>query len=146
MSEPRLFCTFYLGDDRFGLGVEEVHEVIRHGEPSSVPLAPAGIVGLINLRGKIATVVDLAERLGRPRAIVRSRNLGLVLRNDESVVSLLIDRIGDVVPVTDEQFEPPPETLKGTARQLIRGTYKLDDGLLLSLDRARAVPDLREMD
>ena len=135
MSEARLFCTFYLGADRFGLGVDEVHEVIRHGEPSAVPLAPEGIVGLISLRGEITTVVDLAVRLGRPPSAVGDRNLGLVLRDDQSVVSLLIDRIGDVVPVTKEQFEPPPETLKSPARQLIRGAYKLDDGLLLALDR-----------
>jgi purine-binding chemotaxis protein CheW len=121
------------------LPTEEVREVIRHGTPTPVPLAPPDVVGLINLRGEIGTVVDLARRLGRPVA-PPAAGVGLVLRGGRGAVSLRCDRAGDVVEVDEATFEPPPETLRGPARDLVRGTYKAGDDLILLLDAGRAVP------
>jgi purine-binding chemotaxis protein CheW len=65
--------------------------------------------------------------------------MDVVIRAKDGLVSLLVDRIGEVVEVAGEAFEEPPETLAGIARQLIRGAYKLDDVLLLLLDVQSAV-------
>ncbi len=65
--------------------------------------------------------------------------MNVVLRNDDGTVSLLVDEIGDVLEVREDSFEPPPDTLDATARELVRGIHKLKDRLLLVLDTQRAI-------
>jgi len=139
VSPVKKVCSFFVGDERYGVEVGEVSEVIRHGPLAPVPLAPPSVMGLINLRGRVATVVDLGARLGRPPAPAAG-GLGVVLAGGRGLVSLRVDRIGDVVEVSEADFEPPPDNLRGGARALIRGAYKLPDGLLLLLDAERAIP------
>ncbi|HEX5135665.1 MAG TPA: chemotaxis protein CheW [Planctomycetota bacterium] len=128
-------CTFHLGGMVLALPSDDVQEVIRHDAPTPVPLAPPDVVGLISLRGEMATVVDLARRLGReppPPA-----GIGLVLRRERGTLCVRADRAGDVLEADDATFEPPPETLKGAARQLVRGTFKVGPALVLLLDGNR---------
>jgi len=65
--------------------------------------------------------------------------MNVVVRTDDGATSLLVDEIGDVLEIAADAFEPPPETIRGVARELIRGVYKLRDSLLLVLDTERAV-------
>lgn len=111
-----------------------------------VPLAPGAVRGLINLRGQIVTAVDLRRRLALPDPEAGRLPMNVVVRHGDGAVSLLVDEIGDVVEVDQEDFEPPPDTLHGPARELIRGAYKLKDRLLLPLDVERVldVSGLRE--
>ncbi len=139
MAVERQYCTFFLGGHYFGIDVLEVQEVIRHQEMTRVPLAPPVVRGLINLRGQIVTALDLRRRLDLPDRPGGGLPVNVVVRTDDGAVSLLVDEIGDVLQVPEESFEPPPETLKGTARDLIRGAYKLDGRLLLILDTERVV-------
>lgn len=139
MSDARQFCTFYLGDDFFGVDVRRVQEVLRHQQQTRVPLAPKMIRGLINLRGQIVTALDLRCRLGLGEPAEDTIPINVVVRTEDGPVSLLVDEIGDVVEVTDDDFEPPPETVKGIARELVVGTYKLPDRLLLILDTDKTV-------
>ena len=139
MIQTRQLCTFSLGDNLFGVDAQNVQEVIRYQEMTRVPKAPLAISGLINLRGQIVTAVDLRTRLGlEPRTDDRLP-MNVVVRSDDGAVSLLVDQIGDVIEVDSENFEEPPETLRGSARDLIRGAYKLDGKLLLLLDCDSAV-------
>src|SRR5262245_30399980 len=104
-----------------------------------VPLAPAVVRGLINLRGQIVTAIDLRRRLEFAERPADQLPVNVVVRTDDGAVSLLVDEIGDVLQVPETLFERPPETLRGTARELIQGTYKLQDRLLLILDPERTV-------
>jgi purine-binding chemotaxis protein CheW len=139
-------CTFFLGRQRLGIAAAEVQEVLRHGKTTPVPLAPPGVVGLVNLRGRIATVVDLHQRLGRKgkKRAPKGDAFAVVLQSRRDKVSLLVDRIGDVLEVDETTFEPPPETVREPARSLISGTYKLRKGLVLVLDTQKAVPKYEE--
>ena len=139
MSDIRQFCTFHLGDDFFGVDVRQVQEVLRHQPQTRVPLAPKMIRGMINLRGQIVTAMDLRCRLGMGERADGKLPTNVVVRTEDGAVSLLVDEIGDVVEVTDDDFEPPPETVKGVARELIVGAYKLADRLLLILDTDKTV-------
>lgn len=139
MSEPRQYCTFFLNGLFFGVDVLKVQEVLRAQAITRVPMAAATIRGLINLRGQIVTAVDLRQRLQLPERAPEQSPMNVVIRDDDSVVSLLVDEIGDVVEVDEASFEPPAETLRGVARELIRGVYKLEDRLLLILDTRLAV-------
>lgn len=134
MTRSQQFCTFFLDGLFFGVEVENVQEVIRHQSTTRVPLAPALVAGLINLRGQIVTAIDLRKRLGlqdRPAGVLP---MNVVVRGEDGAVSLLVDEIGDVVEVGEENREAPPDSLQGDARQLIRGVYKLKDRLLHALN------------
>lgn len=133
------FATFYAGDRYLGIDVTRVQEVIRSQSITRTPLAADEIRGLINLRGQIVLAFDLRRRLGLPAREDGVPPMNVVVRTHEGLVSLLVDRIGDVLDVDEDLFEEPPETLQGDARELIRGAYKLDDALLLELDTDRAL-------
>jgi purine-binding chemotaxis protein CheW len=94
---------------------------------------------LINLRGQIVTAIDLGHRLDLKRRESQELPMNVVVRSEDGAVSLLVDEIGDVLDVEESSFEAPPETLRGPARELVRGVYKLKDRLLLVLDTERAV-------
>ena len=133
------FCTFYVRGMFLGLEVTCIQEVIRAQPLTVVPLTQPVIAGLMNLRGQIVTAIDLRHRLGLPPREPDERPINVVVRTPDGAVSLLVDEIGDVIEVSDDEFERPPETLGDDARALIRGAYKLKDRLLLVLDAARTL-------
>src|SRR5438067_12747866 len=139
MGETRQFCTLFVDDLLFGVEVEKVQEILRHTEMTRVPLAPRVVRGLINLRGQIVTAVDLRRRLELSEQKGEFQPVSLVVRVADRVFSLLVDAIGDVMEVEAAIYEHPPETLRGAAREYIRGAYKLPDRLLLVLDTEKAV-------
>src|SRR5438067_241883 len=132
-------CTFFLGDLLLGVEVRQVQEVVRHQELTRVPLAPGPIRGLLNLRGQIVLAIDLRRCLGLGTDASGRPPMHVVVRTSDEPVSLLVDRIGDIVEGKESDFERAPGTLRGTARELIRGAYKLDGCLLLELDMEKAV-------
>jgi purine-binding chemotaxis protein CheW len=134
MTANRQFCTFLLDGLLFGVEVNKVQEVIRYQEMTRVPLASRVIEGLINLRGQIVTAIDLRRRIELRERPQETQPMHVVVRTEDGPTSLLVDSIGDVVEVREETFERPPETLRGVARELIQGAYKLRDRLLLVLD------------
>ncbi|SHG27821.1 purine-binding chemotaxis protein CheW [Jatrophihabitans endophyticus] len=132
-------ATFTLCNDLYGVPVDRVQEVLQDQRSTGVPLAPGAVSGLMNLRGEVVLVLDLRRRLALADRTAEETPTSVVIRIDGEVISLLVDRIGDVVDVDPAIFESPPETLGGVARELIEGAYKLDDRLLLALDVDRAV-------
>jgi purine-binding chemotaxis protein CheW len=137
-------CTFFLDNLFLGVEVNKVQEVISYQEMTRVPLAPRVVRGLINLRGQIVTAIDLRRRLELSEPPADRLPTNVVIRTDEGPVSLLVDKIGDVMEVEGDAFERPPETMRGIARELIRGAYKLANRLLLILDTQSTVQLLRE--
>jgi purine-binding chemotaxis protein CheW len=138
MAQTSQFCTFYLDRLLFGVELRGVQEVIRSLEMTKVPLAPAMVSGLINLRGQIVTAVDLRRRLELEPSPPGSLAMNVVVRSEDGPVSLLVDEIGEVVEVEENTFEPPPETLRGPVRSMILGVHKLHDRLLHVLDIEKA--------
>ena len=139
MPATSQLATFKLDGDLYGVEVEHVQEVLRSQSITRVPLAPPAVAGLINLRGQVVTAIELRERLGRPARPAGTEAVFIVVLLHGDAVSLLVDSIADVVDVDLRDFEAPPDTLDGGARELIRGAYKLDGHLLLALDVNRAV-------
>ena len=134
MNRPQQYCTFYLDGLFFGIDVQMVQEVIRRQEASRVPLAPRSVTGLINLRGQIVTAIDLRRRLGMVDRPADRDPMNVVVRGHDGAVSLLVDEIGDVLEVEEDEIQAPPSTLHGTSRDLIHGIFKLESRLLLLLD------------
>ncbi len=134
----RQYATFEVADQLFGVDVAMVQEVLRFGEYTVVPLAPAAVGGLFNLRGQVIAAVGLRVQLGVARQDLGAPVMNVIVRVDDEAVSLLVDRIGEVVQLSDDDFEHTPDTLSGPARDLISGAFKLRDRLMLALDVRRA--------
>lgn len=138
MKQSSQFCTFYLDKLLFGVELEGVQEVIRSLDMTRVPLAPAVVSGLINLRGQIVTAVNLRLRLDLEPAPPGALAMNVVVRSEDGAVSLLVDEIGDVVEGEASSFETPPDTLHGPVRAMILGVHKLDSRLMHVLDIEKA--------
>jgi purine-binding chemotaxis protein CheW len=134
----RQYATFEVDDQLFGVPVAIVQEVLSFSEYTPVPLAPKAVGGLFNLRGQVIAAVDLRVQLGLPPRDLAGPAMNVIVRTDDESVSLLVDRIGEVVDLSEDAFEPPPDTLHGPTRELINGAFKLDGRLMLALDTARA--------
>ena len=139
----RQYATFEVADQLFGLDVAKVLEVLSFDTYTPVPLAPESVGGLFNLRGQVIAAVDLRVQLGLPPGRTTGPGaqpaMNIIVKTDEESVSLLVDRIGEVVTLNEDTFEPPPDTLHGPSRHLITGAFKLDGRLMLALDTDRAV-------
>ncbi len=128
------FCTFLLDGALYGVDVQEVQEVIRFQAMTRVPRAHEVVSGLINLRGQIVTAIDLRRRLGLAPRAAGEEPMNVVLRTEDGAVSLLVDQIGDVLTLSEAQFEETPSMLDKAQRELLRGVYKLEGQLLLALE------------
>ncbi len=139
MATEKQLCTFYLDQFCFGIYVVEVQEVFRFQEMTSVPLAPKVISGLINLRGQIITAINLRLRFEMEPSTTGRPPMNVVIGANGEITSLLVDQIGDVIDISDDCFEPAPESMEEGIKDLISGVYKLPDKLLLVLDTKKVV-------
>ena len=135
----RQYCTFYLDQCVFRIELTRIQELLPSQEMTPVPLSSSVVRGLINLRGQIVTAIDMRRLLKLGDSKSDEPPMNVVLHDDGEAVSLLVDQIGDVVEVEDHYFEPPPETLQGSIRSLIQGTYKMRKQLMLVLDISKAL-------
>jgi purine-binding chemotaxis protein CheW len=135
----RQFATFFVDNLLFGVEVLRVQEVLRYQEMTPVPRADEVIEGLINLRGQIVTAIDVRRRLGLPPRDTERTPMNMVVRSDDGAVSLLVDEIGDVLDVEESAFEPVPDNVAISIRDLTTGVYKLKERLLLVLDTGKAI-------
>jgi purine-binding chemotaxis protein CheW len=132
-------CTFDVDTLFIGIQISRIQEILRTQPMTPVPLTSSVIMGLMSLRGQILPVINLAERLGVQLRDGGKDGFNVLIRTPDGPVSLLVDRVGDVVEVPEEAFEPAPDTLRSDLRSLIRGAYKLEKRLLLALDAEAAI-------
>ncbi len=125
----RQYSTFYVADRLYGIDVTQVQEVTKPMLLSQIRLAPNYIKGLINLRGQIATAIGLRELFGLDSEN-ETEKMTVVCRVDGNLLSLLVDRIGDVMEVAQNTFEPSPDTMDQKIQKFMQGVYKTSDSLL----------------
>src|SRR5690606_8866203 len=109
-------------------------EVLRQQEMTVVPLAPAEVCGLLNLRGQIVTTIDLRVRMGLPPTSGQASRVDVGGRPADGAVSLLGDQSGDVLEPPAASFEDAPDTVPAAIRALVERVSKLDGQLMLVLD------------
>ena len=146
------YATFRLEERLFGQSIPMVREIIRCYAITPVPHAQPHIRGLINLRGQVVTILDLAVRLGMPRreiqeashiiilkttaelASMQSRGQGQGLQTSADMVGFLVDAIGDVVEADEGKIEPASANVTEAEGRFLSGVLKTDAGLLVLLD------------
>ncbi len=132
------FATFDVAGLRFGVELKCVQELIRYQEMTDVPLAPAAVHGLINLRGQIVIAIDARRALGLPEREAETLPMNVVLRSGDGCTSLLVDQIGDVVAVRRTNREPAPQNMPACLSSMVHEVYVLPECLLL-------IPDLQQL-
>jgi purine-binding chemotaxis protein CheW len=133
MSGPTQYCTFFIDGALFGLEIEHIQEIIRYQEMTRIPLAPREVAGLMNLRGQIVPAIDLRRCFAMPEQASELMPTNIVIQTADGAVSLLTDDIGDILALSEETFELPPDNLRGPVRAIIRGVHKLSRGLMMVL-------------
>lgn len=141
LGESAGIVTSYLGDQVFGVPILSVNDVITHGDMTSVPLSPPEVAGLINLRGRIVTAIDMRHRFGRavadPADDADEPGISMVVIVNGEWYSLMFDRVGEVVPVSDVVMMPMPPTVRPEIAALSFGVAKRPDELVIMLDVER---------
>lgn len=127
------YSTFFVCERLYGIDVMKVQEVLKPQPLTKMPLAPRFVHGLINLRGQIATAIGLRE-LFDIQEKKSSESMNVVCRLNDTLISLMVDRIGDVVEVTEENFENAPDTVPENVRRFMSGVYKTPTELLSVID------------
>ena len=140
-EQQMLLATFFLRDAAFGLDAAQVQEVVRLADITPVHRAPNYVVGVMNLRGRIATVIDLATRLqlGATEVGADSRILIIEWRGEQ--IGLLVDRVADASLVNRDALRPSPENVCHIRSRHFKGVFHIDGTLVALLDTA-AVLDM----
>lgn len=137
-TENSDFVTIRLAGQLLGIPVLLVNDVLKILKVTPVPLAPSWVAGVLNLRGRIVTAIDLRERLGLPkRSSDECAGMSVVVDHRGEPYSLLIDSVGDVVSLDDSLFEKNPVTLDPRWREVSDGVYRLETELMVVLDVKR---------
>ncbi|NOY29743.1 MAG: chemotaxis protein CheW [Planctomycetes bacterium] len=127
-------ATFYVGDILLGIDIQQVQEINRQLDVTEVPHSPDFVRGVINLRGDVATVVDLRTILGLPSAEVTRESRNLIVHSKGETIGFLVDRISDILALNTNEISPSPTTVEGVDGNLFKGIFKLETELLIILD------------
>ncbi len=145
------FTTFFVGESFFGLNILQVKEINNNMKFTYVPDSPNYIKGLLNLRGQVITIFDLAKRIGREPIVIGTLTRNLILKTDNETLLLrekglinkevgndgigfIVDRIGDVIEIDDNRISSTPANLTTIAKEFISGVVEMDNNLLILLN------------
>jgi purine-binding chemotaxis protein CheW len=129
--------TMIVDNQLFGIPILQVQDIVEASKITPVPLAPSAIAGVLNLRGRIVTVVDLRKLLGNHEEVPWESQMGVTVEHKGDLYTLLVDAIGDVRTLPKRDFDKAPSTMEDNIRRLCSGIYRLRGNLLVVLDVAR---------
>ena len=137
------YLTFTLGDEVFAMDIRTVREIIQHASMTVVPLMPAFVRGVINLRGAVVPVIDLQSRFGRGEAVVGKKTCIIVFdasRDGEKMeLGLMVDAVSEVIEIAPALIEQAPQFGTSIQRDFIRGLGKINSAFIVILDPERAL-------
>jgi purine-binding chemotaxis protein CheW len=134
------YCSFTVGELLLGIEVERVREILTDQQVTPVPLATSSVLGLLNVRGELMTVVDARRRLGLNERARGEPVAHVIVLTGGEALSLVVDAENEVVDVEPATAQNVPETVRSEVRTLLSEIYELADGtLLLALDPDRAL-------
>ncbi len=134
------YCSFTVGELSVGIEIERVREILADQDVTPVPLAPSSVLGLLNLRGELMTVVDARRRLGLSERDGDQPTAHVIVSTGGEAMSLVVDAENYVVDVDPATAQDVPETIRSEVRVLLSKIHELADGtLLLVLDPDRAL-------
>ena len=131
--------TFKLSGQEYSLDIMFVREIRGWTRATPLPHAPSFMKGVINLRGTVLPVMDLAERLGLPVTKHTNRNVIIVVNHENSMTGLLVDAVSDIIRLTQDDLQPSPDVASGIGKNFIQSLTLRDDQMIRVLDLAQVV-------
>lgn len=128
------FSTFEVAGQLLGINVLEVQDVLNPIEIASVPLSGGEVAGLLNLRGRIVTAIDMRQKLGLPPFENRNECKSVVVEKNQELYSLIVDKVADVIGIPASKYESNPPNLKPAWAEISSGVYRLDGRIMLVID------------
>lgn len=135
------WVTFRLDSETYGINVMQVQEVLRHTEIAPVPGAPIYVLGIINLRGNVVTVIDTRQRFGLQSAPVTEQTRIVIIEADRQVVGILVDSVAEVVYLRQSEIETAPNVGTDESAKFIQGVCNKNDELLILVDLEKMMTD-----
>ncbi|MEO9275924.1 MAG: chemotaxis protein CheW [Marinomonas sp.] len=131
------YLTFKLIDETYGINVMQIKEVLRYSEIAPVPGAPSYVLGIVNLRGNVVTVVDTRVRFSLPECTITDETRIIIIEHDGEQIGLLVDAVQEVFYLYQNEIEQSPSVGNDEALKFIQGVYQKEEELviLLELDR-----------
>ncbi|MEA1923261.1 MAG: chemotaxis protein CheW [Pseudomonadota bacterium] len=127
-------CSFQLADALFGLDTMLVQEIIKVPEITKVYQAPEEIIGIINLRGKIVTIIDLAIKLDLPTEVETNNRRIIIVESHNEPFGLMVDAINDVIHIDGDELGPAPANVRITQGRFITGVFRDEEQLIAILN------------
>lgn len=141
VGQEMRWVTFQLEKEKYGINVMQVQEVLRVSEIAPVPGAPEYVLGIINLRGNVVTVIDTRKRFGLlPKEMDDSTRI-VIIESDEQVVGILVDSVAEVVDLPVSDMESAPNVGTEESAKFIQGVASHDDELLILVDLNKLLTD-----
>jgi purine-binding chemotaxis protein CheW len=137
MSRELHIVGFQVGRETYGVPITSLHEIVRVPEITAVPDAPDYMEGVINLRGKIVSVIDLRKRLGEKKVSMGKRNRILVVEHNGRLSGLIVDSASEVLKIPASDVEPSPAALHDGGLNCVTGLGKHNGRLIVLLDMTR---------
>jgi len=141
-NDPILrWVTFKLEKEKYGINVMQVQEVLRVTEIAPVPGAPGYVLGIINLRGNVVTVIDTRQRFGLPAKEMDDSTRIVIIEAEEQVVGILVDSVAEVVDLRLNEVDSAPNVGTEESAKFIQGVASLDGELLIIVDLNKLLSD-----
>jgi purine-binding chemotaxis protein CheW len=137
MSHELHIVGFRVGRETYGVPITSLHEIVRVPEITAVPDAPEYLEGVINLRGKIVSVMDLRKRFGDKHAKLKKQNRILVVEHSGKLAGLIVDAASEVLKIPSEDVEAPPAVFQEGGLNCVTGLGKVRGRLIVLLDMTR---------
>lgn len=142
VNDPVLqWVTFRLEDETYGINVMQVQEVLRHTEIAPVPGAPSYVLGIINLRGNVVTVIDTRLRFGLTATDTTDNTRIVVIEAENQVVGILVDAVAEVVYLSQSEIETTPNVGNDESAKFIQGVCHKNDQLIILVDLEKLLTD-----
>lgn len=133
-SEREDFVTVYIGHQLFGIPVHLIHDVFTPDSITHVPLSGPEIGGVLNLRGRIVTAIDVRRRLGMPPRDQSAKCMAVGIEKNGESYGLIIDKVGEVLSLAKTEYERNPANMDRSWRDISKGIYRLEGELLVIFD------------
>lgn len=140
----RELISFRIGAQEFCVDIMSIREIRGWTAATALPQSPSYVKGVINLRGAVLPIVDLAARLGFESTEVNDRNVIIVADIGGQVVGLLVDAVSDILTVTDDVIQPTPDVASETAKTFVRGLIAMDGRMISLIGLERVLPELEQ--
>jgi purine-binding chemotaxis protein CheW len=135
------FVTFILMDEVYGINVMQVQEVLRVTEIAPVPGAPSYVLGIVNLRGNVVTVIDTRKRFGLASTEMDDSSRIIVIESERQVVGILVDAVAEVVELRENEIDAAPNVGTEESSRYIQGVATQEDRLLILVDLNKLLTD-----